>query len=155
MDRRPPKPDGVPWLVPHLTVRDVSTAVDFYVRAFGFEKSSTMASADGRITHAELRWKDAMILLGCESLGNRDRAPSNLNGTHQTLYVYVDDLDEFHQRAVQNGASELVSPRTEFWGDRICLLVDPDGHPWMFAQNVADPRPLGEAPARPGGAPSP
>jgi PhnB protein len=31
-----------------------------------------------------------------------------------------------------------MPPQDMFWGDRMCNLLDPDGHSWSFATNVAD-----------------
>jgi uncharacterized glyoxalase superfamily protein PhnB len=31
-----------------------------------------------------------------------------------------------------------MAPQDMFYGDRVCTLVDPDGHIWYFATNVAD-----------------
>jgi uncharacterized glyoxalase superfamily protein PhnB len=140
MANRPSKLPGVPWMVPHLTVRDVTAAVTFYARAFGWEKKLVTSDESGMPNHAEMVWKDSLIMLGPESTKGRDRAPQSMGGmTSVTLYVYVDDVDALHQRAVESGAKTLVSPRTEFWGDRICLLVDPEGHSWMFATHVGAP----------------
>jgi uncharacterized glyoxalase superfamily protein PhnB len=136
---RPPKRPGIPWLTPHLTVRDVTAAVDFYVRAFGFEKMMVMNDASGMPNHAELRWKDALILVGPEGPASRDKSPGSVGPTHVTHYVYVEDVDTLHQRAIAAGAKTVTPPKTEFWGDRVCLLLDIDGHPWMFATSVADP----------------
>ncbi len=139
MDQRqgPPKLPGIPWLSPHLTVRDVTAAVDFYARAFGWEKKVVTTDESGMPNHAEMTWKEALILIGPESPRSRDRSPQSMGGaTHVTHYVYVEDVDALHKRAVEAGAKTVVPPKTEFWGDRICLLLDLDGHAWMFATHV-------------------
>jgi hypothetical protein len=38
MSQRPPRPQGCPWLTPYLVVRDADAAIEFYQKAFGFEK---------------------------------------------------------------------------------------------------------------------
>lgn len=129
------KPEGAPWLAPHLAVKDITAAVGFYTRAFGFTARNVLATGDGKAYHAELVWHDAVIMLNPESADVRP--PSARGGPSQHLYVYVDAVDALYDRALDEGAMPLRSPRTEYWGDRVCLLADPDGHTWMFATHVA------------------
>lgn len=35
------KPEGIPWLSPMLTVRDVPESIKFYEKAFGFRAEMT------------------------------------------------------------------------------------------------------------------
>jgi uncharacterized glyoxalase superfamily protein PhnB len=48
MSKRPARQPGTPWLSPYLTVRDADAALDFYQRAFGFEKRCAFPGPDGR-----------------------------------------------------------------------------------------------------------
>jgi PhnB protein len=41
-------------------------------------------------------------------------------------------------RATSAGATLVQQPRDEFWGDRCCLIVDPQGYSWMLATHVKD-----------------
>src|SRR5262249_25300853 len=79
-------------------------SVDFYVRAFGFEKTVVTNDASGMPNHAELRWKDALIMLGPETSSSRDKSPHVVGPTHVTHYVYVDDVDALYKRALEADA---------------------------------------------------
>jgi uncharacterized glyoxalase superfamily protein PhnB len=125
----------MPWVSPYLTVTDAAAAVEFYQRAFGFTKRTAMTGPDGVITHAELTWNDAVIMLGPEgAYGGVIQAPAT-SGTVSpvTLYVYCADVDALYARAVAAGARTEVAPEKTFWGDRMCRVLDPDGHAWCFA----------------------
>jgi uncharacterized glyoxalase superfamily protein PhnB len=140
MSKRPARPAGSPWLSPYLCVKDADKAIDFYTRAFGFEKRMAMPMPDGKTGHVEMVWRDALIMFGPESgSGGQCRAPVT-TGTPSpvSLYVYCDDVDALFARATKAGAKSDMPPATMFWGDRICKLTDPDGHVWNFATNVAD-----------------
>jgi PhnB protein len=64
---RPAKPASASWVSPYLTtVRDADTALAFYQQAFGFEKRFSMPGPDGKTAHAELAWRDGMIMLARE-----------------------------------------------------------------------------------------
>lgn len=54
------------------------------------------------------------------------------------LYVYVEDVDALFARATAAGAKGERPPQDMFYGDRVCQVIDPDGHSWSFGTNVAD-----------------
>jgi PhnB protein len=43
------------------------------------------------------------------------------------LTVVVDDVDAVHAEAVRRGVAVVAPPRDLFYGQRSCLLVDPNG----------------------------
>jgi uncharacterized glyoxalase superfamily protein PhnB len=123
-----------------LTVKDSSAALDFYQRAFGFEKKLAMPMPDGRLGHVEMTYRDASIMFGPEAVGGGDcRSPASSGVKSPVgLYVYCDDVDALFARATAAGAKAEMPPTTQFYGDRTCQLIDPDGHIWWFATYVAD-----------------
>jgi len=129
------RPENTPWLSPYLAVADVAAAVDFYERAFGFERIQVVAGADGAPIHASMRWHDALVMMGPGTPGDRSRPPKQVGGVGLTLYLYSEDVDALFARAVREGAEVGFEPEDMFWGDRVCLLMDPDGHAWNFATN--------------------
>jgi PhnB protein len=139
MTSRPAKPANMPWMLPCLTVKDADASAAFYEKAFGFEKRFTMPGPDGRTMHAEVAWRDAVVMLGPECPEHTCKAPATTgvkppNG----LYVYCDDVDALFKRATAAGAKVESPPQDMFWGDRSCSLIDLDGYVWSFATNVAD-----------------
>jgi uncharacterized glyoxalase superfamily protein PhnB len=142
MQKRPYKPQGIPGLLPYLTVRNGEGAVRFYREAFGFQLSSEPAKDDeGCIQHAEMKFgEDTIIMFAPEgAFGSPRKAPVSEGVTPSlVLYLYCEDVDAFYKKAVAHGAKSTIEPNDGFWGDRFCGLVDPDGHEWMFATNIAD-----------------
>jgi PhnB protein len=122
-------------VTPHLTVRDVLTAVTFYEKAFGFTRKFMLPGAGGRIMHAEMIHEGCTIMIGPESLERNMRSPMTAGGSPVSLFVYVADVDKLHARSVAAGAKELVAPNDQFFGARTTVVLDPDGHQWMFAQH--------------------
>ena len=129
------RPPQMPWLSPYLTVKSSEAALDFYQRAFGFTTKVTMPMPDGKLGHVEMTWNDALIMFGPEGVnGGTCKSPASLGVQSPVhLYVYCDDVDALCQRAQAVGARVEMSPQDMFWGDRVCKLVDPDGHVWNFA----------------------
>lgn len=142
MSQVKPCPDMMPWVNPYLIVKDADAAIAFYKAAFGFETRFAMPGPDGKTQHAELAHKDSVIMLGpeCPEQSNH-KSPSSLGGSPVSLYVYVEDVDALCERARAAGATVVEEPKDQFWGDRMCALVDPDGHNWAFATHVKDVSP--------------
>jgi PhnB protein len=139
MKTKDPRGEGYAWLMPCLTVKDVAKAMDFYEKAFGFEKRFAMPPGkDGKIPHGEVKYKDMVIMLGAEGAqGCETKTP--LSGKFESpmgLYVYYEDVDDSFERAVKAGAKEVSKPEDMFWGDRIAQVKDLDGYGWFLATNV-------------------
>lgn len=53
-----------------------------------------------------------------------------LNG-HSELALYVDTFEEVdaeYKKAVEKGATSVLEPTTEPWGQRTCYIADPEGN---------------------------
>ena len=57
-------PEDTPRLTPYLFYEDVAAALDWLRDAFGFSERMRMPGADGGILHAEMEFRDAVIMLG-------------------------------------------------------------------------------------------
>lgn len=136
-----PCPEGMRWVNPYLTVKDAEAAIAFYNKAFGFKTRFIAPGPDGKPMHAELGHMDSVVMLGPECPQSSSRSPATLGGTPVTLYTYVENVDALFEQATAAGATVIEAPKDQFWGDRICLLVDPEGHAWMFATHVRDVSP--------------
>jgi PhnB protein len=134
------KPADTPWIVPYLVVKDADKSLDFYARAFGFVKRSAMAGEDGRIVHADMTYRDLVIMFAPEGgYGSAAKCPAALGAPSPvTLYVYCEDVDALCKRAEAAGAQVAMPPTDMFWGDRMCSLIDPDGHAWNFATHLGE-----------------
>ena len=44
------------------------------------------------------------------------------------LCVYGDDVDDAAERLRAAGATEVLAPTGQPWGERMCSFVDADGH---------------------------
>jgi catechol 2,3-dioxygenase-like lactoylglutathione lyase family enzyme len=111
---------------PVLAVQDLARSTDWYVRVLGCE---AIEVDPGNWTFCR-NGGVAFHLGRCP-----DAAPASDIGDHNYLaYLFVDDVDAFHQRAVREGAEVLKAPRDEPWGRREMAVRSPDGHRFMLAQ---------------------
>jgi uncharacterized glyoxalase superfamily protein PhnB len=134
-----PIPEGFHTLTPHLVVRNAAQAIEFYKRAFGAEvRGVSHHSPDGKITHAELKIGDSILMLADEFPEANCLSPQALGGSPITLHIYVEDVDTAFSRAVAAGATVTMPLADQFWGDRYGQLVDPFGHRWSLATHKQD-----------------
>lgn len=118
--------------IPMLAVHDACKAIDFYKNVFRAVEVSRMVTGEGEIEHAEVKVGDARIMIADEFPGH-NRAAKSLGGTSVIIYLYVDNVDEVVQRAVNEGATALRPIQDLPNGDRMGKIEDPFGHVWMVA----------------------
>ncbi len=134
-----PRPAGVPWLTPYLTVRDARITIAFYEAAFGFRVRDSVHD-DGTLMHVEMTYQDQLIVMfapeGAFGSTARD-AEKRRRDRPQSFYLYVDDVDTVHARAITAGARSLSEPQDQFWGDRFAQIEDLDGYRWALARHLS------------------
>jgi len=122
-----------------LTVSDVKAAASFYQKAFGFTKRGIMNGPDGKPMHAELRLRDATLMLGPENPAWGTRSAKSVGASPASLFVYVENVDKVVAKALSLGATGQGPVVDMFWGDRCGKVVDPDGYSWMVGTHKAEP----------------
>jgi uncharacterized glyoxalase superfamily protein PhnB len=130
------RPAGWPRIVPHLIYDHPGAAADWLSRAFGFRERTARrhTATDGTIERAQMDVGDSIITLGLPSV--HGESPSR--GVSAMMYVYVDDVDAHHRRAVAAGARIVLELADRPWGDRCYQSMDLERHQWTFAQHLAD-----------------
>jgi uncharacterized glyoxalase superfamily protein PhnB len=141
-----PTPRDWPRISSGVFYEDAAAAIDFLVRAFGFEVRLKVEGEGGRIEHSELTYGEGLVSIG--SLGKADRefcaSPRQVGGVNtQCLCVYVDDVDAHCARAREAGAKIAAEPTTtdygdDYWADRSYRAVDPEGHNWWFMHRMRE-----------------
>ena len=120
-------------ITPYLLYRDAGAAMAWLARAFGLRKSGrSYRDAAGRVTHAEMKLGDALLMLG--SPGADFKGPKLLGQATQNLYVDIANVDQHYARAVKAGARIVEEPKDTFYGARRYGAEDLEGHVWYFAQ---------------------
>ena len=138
-------PEGWPRISSALFYDDAAAAIDWLVRAFGFEVQERVEDDQGRIVHSQLVLDGGLIMVGQTGL-QLDRAyqqsPRAGGGVNtQSLAVYVDDADAHCERARAAGAEITNEPATQdygedYWVDRSYGARDLEGHHWWFLQRL-------------------
>lgn len=140
MKKRPARQEGMNWVNPYLTVKDIGESIEFYAQAFGFVTRHALKNRKGDLIHADLVYQDCCIMLAPEDRDAAPRSPHALGGSPVTFYLYTEDVNALFERAKKAGATVIEEPTDQYWGDRTCSFECPSGHRWTFGQYVADPR---------------
>jgi PhnB protein len=133
-----PIPEGYHTVTPSLSIDGAADAIEFYKRAFGATERMRMPMPDGKVAHAELQIGDSIVMLSDPFPQAVQRPPTEAGATTVGLFLYVEDVDQWHKRAVDAGGTSTMEPEDQFWGDRFASVTDPYGHQWQLATHVED-----------------
>jgi PhnB protein len=131
-------PDGYGTVTPYLIVDGAADAISFYKKAFNASERMSFSMPDGKIGHAELEIGNSLIMLADEFPDMGFKGPKAFGGAAVGMHVYVEDVDAVFKAAIAAGATETMPPKDQFYGDRMCQVIDPFGHKWSIATHVED-----------------
>jgi PhnB protein len=127
-------PPGYPRVSPYLLYEDAAAAITYLTGTFGFAERVRQTGGAGRL-HAELMLgENGLVMLG--QAGPDFVSPGRLGRYPPALvHVYVDDVEQLHQRAT-SAKAEVTDLELSPQGDRRFTATDPEGQVWVFAQRV-------------------
>ena len=126
--------EGWPQIVPYLYYPDATEAVEFLGRAFGFEEVSAFRDEEGTVWTATLRTGDGLVMVGPGIAGYGSTAVAVGARATSRVYVFVDDVDAHHDRAVAAGATIVSEVAKHPGGNRQYVASDCGHQEWIFAQ---------------------
>jgi uncharacterized glyoxalase superfamily protein PhnB len=126
-----PIPDGFHTITPYLIVEGAEKLIAFLREATGAqpEHEPTMRP-DGSVMHATLKIGDSMLMIA--------DASEHAKASPAMLYVYVPNVDAAYQRALKAGATSVMEPADQFYGDRSAGVKDFAGNSWFFGTHIED-----------------
>jgi PhnB protein len=128
-----PVPEGYSAVTPYLVVEDAGKVVEFLKKAFDAKEHHISKGPDGKVVHAEVRINGAPIMIG----GGR---PGGVLSPAM-VYLYLADTDGYYKRAIDAGATSVMAPANQFYGDRNAGVKDSAGNQWWIATHVEDVSP--------------
>jgi PhnB protein len=129
-----PVPEGFHTVTPYLVVDGADKVISFMKEAFGAQPVfEPMMRPDGKVMHAEYKIGNSIVMISDSS--ERAQATSTM------LYLYVPNVDAVYQKALKAGATSLMEPADQFYGDRSGGVKDPAGNSWHIGTHIEDVSP--------------
>lgn len=119
-----------------LYVADQQRAMEFYSNTLGTTPTLHVKGM------SEFTLAGAVLGLMPETSASRllgidlKRFDAGRNTPRAEVYLVVDEPEQFHQRAMAAGATELSPLTTRDWGHEAAYSLDPDGHVLAFAREL-------------------
>ena len=125
-----PIPGNVPRVSPYLIVKDVGETINFLKEVFNAEEDERMTLPDGTINHGSVKIGDSLIMMG--------KGSENYPPQPAMLYIYVEDTDAAYKLALEKGATSVMEPADQFYGDRNAAVKDSNSISWWIATHIED-----------------
>ena len=113
-----------------IFVRDMPTMVQFYRDVLGFE-----IKEEENTTNVYLVKDETLFLLyrrtDFEKMTGSKFGYANGTNGHYEIALSVenyDAVDKTYDLVIKNGATSVMKPTTEPWGQRTCYISDPEGN---------------------------
>jgi uncharacterized glyoxalase superfamily protein PhnB len=113
-----------------MIVEGASKLIDFLKQAFEATEMKRINNPDNSIGHAAIRIGDSVLMMS--------DARDEWKPMSSAIYLYVNDTDATYKRALQAGATSVMEPADQFYGDRNAGVKDPVGNYWWIATHKED-----------------
>ena len=124
------------YFAPQLFIKNGTTDISFYEKAFGAIELMKFMNDDGSIHVAELSINGAIFHLHEETLNATQFNPEKYNGTTVILGLFVPDVDTVMAKAIAAGGVVLSPAQSYDYGYRQGEIKDPFGHVWMIEMKI-------------------
>jgi PhnB protein len=123
-------PTGFQTLLPYLLVDDGTKMLNFLKKAFKAKEDHVSHDDNGKVRHATVEIYGSKLMMG--------QVGGDWKATPCSLYFYVRDCDAVQKAAIAAGATQIMPPTNQFYGDRHGGVIDPCGNQWWIATHLED-----------------
>ena len=126
-----PTSEGYHTVTPYIQIQGADKLIDFIKKAFDAKETERYLMPDGTIGHAEIRLGDSVIMIS-------DAQGEDYKPMAAGIHLYIEDCDAVYKRAMEAGATSIMEPADQFYGDRSAGVRDQFGNRWWIATHKED-----------------
>ncbi len=119
-----------PEFFPSLLYADPDAGIEWLERTLGFERGEVHRDDEGNVVHAEVSLDSTVAMLGTAGIGREPFRSLPAGGS--LVYVAVDEVDAFYERARAADADIALEITDTDYGSRDFTVRDPEGALWSF-----------------------
>lgn len=124
------RPEGFHTINSYLFVDDPQKLIEFLKNAFYAKEINRALMPNKEIANVILQIGDSCFMIS--------KARGAFTGMKTALYLYVNNVELIHQRAVAFGAKLLFNPDDMPYGDRQSGVIDPCGNYWWISKRIKE-----------------
>ena len=125
--------EDITHFAPELHIPNGTLEIDFY-KKFGATENFCLRNDDGSIHVAELELKGAIFHVH-ETMRNA-LEPLSTKGVTSVIGLFVPNVEELMNKAIQAGATEINPTTDHDYGYRQGMFKDPFGHYWQIQKKI-------------------
>ncbi len=123
------RPEGFGSVNPYIFADKAERLVQFLKGAFSAEElNRSIIPVSGEIANCILKLGDSCVMVS--------QARGDFLGMRSSFYLYVENVDEVYQQALDNGADSVLKPMDMEYQDRQGGIKDPEGNYWWISKRL-------------------
>ncbi|WP_445383037.1 VOC family protein [Robiginitalea sp. IMCC43444] len=127
------RPEGFGTVTAYLFAEKPLELIDFLKKAFfAQEINRSVNPKNGEIANVILKIGNSCFMIS--------QARDQFSNMRSSFYLYVENVDEMHLRAVENGAKVEFEPADMDYQDRQSGIIDPCGNYWWISKRLVKKR---------------
>jgi PhnB protein len=128
--------DSTTFFAPELFINKDVKDISFYQKAFGASEQMRFSNDDGSIHVVELSINGAIFHIHEITANPYLSSPTKNKSTTIRIGLFVSDVHEVVNRAIEAGAIEIEPVQDYDYGYRQGIVRDPFGHEWQIQKKI-------------------
>lgn len=125
------RPNGFHTVSAYLFVANPEEEIDFLKKAFYAEElNRTVNTKTGDMANCILKIGDSCFMVS--------QARGEFADMRTAFYLFVNDVDQVYQNALNNGATKSFDPMDMDYEDRQGGVIDPAGNYWWISKRLVE-----------------
>jgi|SRR5215203_2111460 len=120
---------------PELHIPNGTSNIEFYIK-FGATEHFCFRNDDGSVHVAELEFNGAIFHVHETMRWFEALEPISAKGVTSVIGLFVPDVDQVMNKAMQAGATEIMPAKDQDYGYRQGMFKDPFGHYWQIQKKL-------------------